>query len=239
MTIGMSQGSSGTPAAAPVVVMPETLDSMLGPVGRFPSANLLPPGIVNRRRVRAAKKRALLMLAGVLVLLILVVLFIGMQQRSADAAKADAQARVDQALILKQKYAYVPAVYQAVTTARTDLATAMGQEVQVSRLLRGLSAMQPVGLSLLTLDASVGPGGEEAATTTVDVVPGVGVISFQGEAKSMDQVAAWLDRLRLNPDYSAPLLNDVTNSTEGVYSFTASAELTEQALSGRYVEETR
>ncbi len=226
-------------APAPVHLVGEaSLDSMLGS-GGFPSANLLPPAIVVRRKVRAAKRKALLILAGVVGLLLLMVLVTGMQQRSANAAKAQAQVEVDAAVARKQQYAYVPAVYQAVTTARQDLATAMGQEVQVSRLLSGLSALQPPSLSLTTLAATVGPGAEEELSTDQSVIPGAGVVSFQGEAKSMDDVAAWIDRLRDSADYNLPILTDVTNGTEGLYTFSATAELTDQALSGRYVEPTR
>lgn len=212
------------------------LDSMLGN-GAFPSANLLPPGIVARRAVRNAKRRALLTIASVVVLLILMVLMTSMQQRSANAAKADAQARVDAALVLKQRYAYVPSVYSAVTTARQELATAMGQEVQVARLMAGLSALQPPSLSLVTLTSTVGPGTAESSSSQ-DLIVGVGTVSFTGEARSMDDVAAWLDRLRQSEDYQDPVLTGVTTSTDDFLTFSASAQLTEQALSGRFVEAT-
>ena len=115
----------------------------------------------------------------------------------------------------------------------------MGQEVQVSRLLGGLSRMQPTGLSLVTLDAVVGPGEEQAMTTSQTVIPGVGTVAFTGEAKTREDSAAWMDSLRLNADYASPVLTDVTNSTEGLYSFSATAQLTDQALSGRYLEATQ
>jgi Tfp pilus assembly protein PilN len=238
MTLDMSNQQQ-PPVPPPVQVVPEaSLDSMLGS-GGFPSANLLPPAIITRRQVRAAKRKALIIIVGVLGAIIFAVLFTSLQQRSADSAKAQAQTEVDSAIVLKQKYAYVPAVYTAVTTARQELATAMGQEVQVSRLLGGLSALQPPSLSLTTLDASVGPGAQEAMSTDQTVIPGVGTVAFQGEAKSIDDIAAWIDRLRDSADYETPILTDVTNSAEGVYAFTASADLSDQALSGRYVEPTQ
>ncbi|MEI2786069.1 MAG: hypothetical protein V9E82_10285 [Candidatus Nanopelagicales bacterium] len=237
MTVQMP--AQPAPEKQPVQVVPETPLESLFTSGAFPSANLLPPAIRNRRLVHAAKRKALLMLAGVIGLLVLLVAYTGVQQRAANAAKADAQARVDAAMVLKQRYAYVPAAYQAVTTARTDLATAMGQEVQVSRLLGGLSRMQPLELSLVTLDAVVGPGEKQAMTTSQTVIPGVGTVAFTGEAKTMDDIAAWMDSLRLNADYASPVLTDVTNSTEGLYSFSATAQLTDQALSGRYLEATQ
>lgn len=237
MSIDMS--AQPTPADGPQVLAGASLDSMLSG-GGFPSANLLPPAIVSRRQVRAAKRKALLVLASVLSLIVLLWLFTAYQQRVADAAKAQAQQEVDVAMAQKQKYAYVPAVYQAVTTARQELALAMGQEVQVSRLLSGLSGMQPVGMSLTALDATVGPGTDtQAVSVDATVIPGTGTVSFQGEAKSMADIAAWIDRLRDSADYDLPVLTDVTTSSEGVFTFTATAELTDQALSGRFVEPTR
>lgn len=216
---------------------PSGIEEVLLSSGGFPTGNLLPRTIVTRRLLRAAKRRALFAVLIVLALMALLFVYVSIEQRNADAAKAEAQARVDAATVAKQRYAYVPAVYQAVTTARQDLATAMGQEVQVSRLMGGLSAMQPPGLSLSTLDASVGPGSEENLSSAQEVIPGVGTVAFEGESASVDLVAAWLDRVRENADYEAPVLDDVVKSTEGIYTFTASAALTDQALSGRYVQE--
>ncbi len=232
MTIDQTRSQAPLVQVAPAA---EGIDSLLG-VGGFPTANLMPPAILARRAVRQAKRRALLAIACAVLLTLLMVLMTSMQQRSANAAKADAQARVDAALVMKQRYAYVPAVYSAVTTAREDLATAMGQEVQVARLMAGLSALQPPSLSLATLTGTVGPGTADAASSQQEVIVGVGLVSFTGEAKSMDDVAAWLDRLRESEDYESPVLTDVTTGTDGLLTFTATAELSDQALSGRFVE---
>ena len=49
----------------------------------------------------------------------------------------------------------------------------------------------------------------------------------------------WIETLRNNPDYQNVILTDVSrDDTNGVYLFTNTAELTDQALSGRYVEPT-
>lgn len=228
------------PENPPILIVPESpLDSMLSAgADQFPYANLLPPAMVKRRAVRAAKRKALLMLGATFALLIVVLLYTGLQQRAADAALAEAQSTLDEATAFKAKFAYVPSVYQAVTTARKELATAMGQEVQVSRLLTGLSAMQPPGLSLSTLQTAVSAGNAEASGRSTEVIPGVGAVTFDGEAKEMDDIAAWLSNVRLSADYSNPMLTDVTNSGDGVYTFSATADLTEQALSGRYLEAT-
>ena len=162
-----------------------------------------------------------------------------MQQRSADRAKAETQARLDVVVAEKQQYAYVPAVYSAVSTAREELATAMGQEIQVTRLLGGLSAMQPPGVSLDTMAVTVGPATDQTLTAGQTVLPGVGEVTFTGESRTMQGIADWLERVRDNADYASPVLNEVTTTQDELYAFDAVAELTDQALSGRYVEATQ
>lgn len=238
MTISPAQvpETSGQPATdVPVVLTGELFDDLVGNAG-FPSANLLPDIIKVRREVAQAKKRALMMVLGVLGLLAMLLGMTIVQQRSADAAKAQAQAELDAALAQKQKYSYVPAVYLAVSSAREELATAMGQEVQVSRLMGGLASLQPADVSLLTWTATVGPATDTELQVDQDVLPGVGSVSITGESRSMEGIAVWLDRVRADADYASPVLNQVGSTTEGIYTFDATAELTDQALSGRYVE---
>ncbi len=223
---------------APAALLPsEPLAGLM--VEAFPSANLFPPSILLARQVRAAKRQALLMVIVVLGIITLMVGFVAMQQRAADRSKAEAQARLDVVVAEKQQYAYVPAVYSAVSTAREDLATAMGQEVQVTRLLGGLAAMQPPGVSLDTMAVTVGPATDQTLTTEQTVLPGVGEVSFVGESRTMQGIADWLERVRDNADYASPVLNEVTTTQDELYGFDTTAELTDQALSGRYVEATQ
>jgi hypothetical protein len=64
-------------------------------------------------------------------------------------------------------------------------------------------------------------------------------VAFSGEARAFTDVSAWIDTLRSQPDYANVILTDVSRDSEaGTYTFSNTAELTDQALSGRYVEET-
>lgn len=235
MTISPAPVPETNVAEPPVVLTGDLFDDLVGNTG-FPSANLLPNIIKVRREVAHAKKRALLMVLAVLGLMVAMIGLTSVQQRSADAAKAQAQAQLDAALAQKQRYSYVPAVYLAVSNARAELANAMGQEVQVSRLMEGLASLQPADVSLLTWTATVGPATDSELQADQDVLPGVGAVTITGEARSMEGIAVWLDRIRANPDYASPVLNQVGSTAEGIYTFDASAELTDQALSGRFVE---
>lgn len=223
----------------PAAVLPDDMFDGLLAGGQFPSANLLPEAIKARREVARAKHKALLMVTVVLGLLMALFMLTVVQQNSADAAKAQAQEAMDAALLQKQKYSYVPAVYLAVSNARQELASAMGQEVQVSRLMSGMVALQPQGVSLVSWDAVVVPGAETELQPDQTVVPGTGSVRFTGESTSMEGIAAWLDRVRSDPNYADPVLDKVSTSPDGLYAFEASAQLTQQALSRRYAEETK
>lgn len=222
-----------------VAVVPEGLTALMTPGGAFPSANLLPPSVILGREVRAAKRLALLIIVAVLAAVALFVVTLSMQQSAADAQKAQAQQALDAALVQKAEYAYVPAAYQAVAAARQELATAMGEEVQVSRLLSGLSALQPPGVSLESMSASVTPASDQTLDAQQTVLPGIGEVAFTGESATMDGIASWLERVRNSPDYSSPVLGEVSNGEGDIYTFQASGSLTEQAMSGRFVEETK
>lgn len=232
----MTVTDAPVPQAEQQVLVPGLVDSSADR-GTFPFANLLPDAIRLRREVSHAKRRALMMVLGVLGLLALLVLVTMVQQNSANAARDSAQAQLDEALVQKQRYSYVPAVYLAVSSAREELAAAMGQEVQVSRLMSSLASLQPSGVSLQTWNVTVGAGEADGALPdNQEVLPGVGTAVFTGEAKSMEDIATWLERVRISDDYSSPVLNQVGTTTDGIFSFDAGADLTEQALSGRFVE---
>lgn len=223
-------------ASQPQVLVPGLGEEVVDR-GEFPYANLLPEAIRVRREVAKAKGRALKLVLAVFGLLVMLFLLTMVQQNSANAARDDAQAQLDAALTQKQRYSYVPAVYLAVSNAREELASAMGQEVQVSRLMNTLASLQPPGVSLQTWNVTVGAAQADAALAAdQDVLPGVGTATFTGEARAMEDIATWLERVKVSDDYASPVLNLVGTTTDGIFSFDASADLTEQALSGRYVE---
>ena len=135
----------------------------------------------------------------------------------------------------------MPAVYAAVDAARAELSQAMGNEVQVARLVSQLAAILPPDVALTQVSMTIGEpektGTGTAASTSQTTEPLVGTVTFSGEARSFNDVSAWIDTLRNNPDYENVILTDVSrDTTAGVYVFTNTAELTDQALSGRFVE---
>ena len=207
----------------------------------FPVPDLIPPSILVRRAVRKAKRMVAIAMIGVLSLLALLFVVGRVQLASANAELATAQQRLRNAEAEKAKYSEVPAVYAAVDAARAELTQAMGNEVQVARLVSQLAAILPPDVALTQVSMTIGEpdksGTGTAASTTQTTEPLVGTVTFSGEARSFNDVSAWIDTLRNDPDYENVILTDVSrDTTADVYVFTNTAELTDQALSGRFVE---
>jgi Tfp pilus assembly protein PilN len=230
------------PSGEAVNVVPqEGLNLLLGKQ-TFPVPELIPPSIVRRRAVGAAKRRVGLAVVGLVGLLLLLLGLGRMQLSQANAQLSTAQENLRAAEAAKAQYDNVPTVYAAVDAARAELSQAMGNEVQVARIITELAQIIPLDVSLTTV--SLVAGGEEEQGTGISaqeaIEPLTGSMSFAGEARTFDDVSVWIETLRGQPDYQNVILTEVSRDlTSGIYTFSNTAELTEQALSGRYVEETQ
>jgi Tfp pilus assembly protein PilN len=231
------------PSGEAVNVVPpqEGLNLLLGKQ-TFPVPELIPPSIVRRRAVGAAKRRVGLAVIGLVGLLLLLLGLGRMQLSQANAQLSTAQENLRAAEAAKAQYDNVPTVYAAVDAARAELSQAMGNEVQVARIITELAQIIPLDVSLTTV--SLVAGGEEEQGTGISaqeaIEPLTGSMSFAGEARTFDDVSVWIETLRGQPDYQNVILTEVSRDlTSGIYTFSNTAELTEQALSGRYVEETQ
>jgi len=208
----------------------------------FPLPDLMPPAIVLRRAVGQSKR--VVAIVGLTLLGVLALLFLvgRMELASANSQLSASQQALRNAEADKAQYADVPAVYAAVDAARSELAQAMGNEVQVARLITQLAAITPANVSLTQVNMVIGDqeaGTGTTATPSTDQTADlpVGTVTFAGEAASFNDVSAWIDVLRATPDYQNVILTEVSrDSTNGVYTFSNTAELTDQALSGRYVD---
>lgn len=204
----------------------------------FPTPSLMPPVVKRRRAVATARRRTGLAL---MVLLLVLGVWYGLAQMQLSTAKTNltvAQAELRDAERARDQYKDVPAVYSAVRAARSELAQAMGNEVQVARLVTDLSAIIPRNVSLQSVSLVTGESDEPTSTAVATEEVAIATVTFAGEAVSFDDVSAWIDVLRSQPDYTNVILTEVSrDSSTGTYTFTSSAELTDQTLSGRFVEE--
>jgi len=217
----------------------------VNPGAVLPRVNLIPATIYERAKVGRARTVAAGLVAGACVLT-------GGLWVMAHGSVATAQSRVDQAnsqnaTLRSQaaKYAAVPAVQSQLNAAQLQLANAMATDVRFSYLMNDLSLTIPHTVALTQLTISTGQpgatGGTVASTATSGpLASGIGSITFQGTATSINAVADWLDKgLANSPAYANPFVTNVGSSpaapgaTPNVI-FSSSLILTPSAYSHRF-----
>lgn len=216
----------------------------------FPRVNLMPEVVAAEARVH----RARLVLVGATVASVLVVVglylvgsgAVSQSQDRLDTATAQGASLASEAA----KYADVPKVQAQVAAARTQQYQAMGAEVRWSFLLNSLALTIPSGTSLTsfvgtivnqTPAASSAPGAtaDPAQSGVLSVLghPGVGTITYQGEALGYANVAMLLDSQAKQKTLVDPYVSSVTATTttgsKGL-TFSSTATITAAALSHRY-----
>jgi Tfp pilus assembly protein PilN len=238
------------PAGADVLV--EELPS--APVTVLAAVNLLPGTYARRAAVKRAK-----VFAAVCVLLALLVSALAylVAHQKEVAAQAELEAATAERAALQAeaaKYSDVPRVFATVAAAEKQLELAMGNEVRWSFFLNDLALTMPSGVALDTLSlTSPGPGAPAQATAPASAatagsgngssgagVPGIGTMSVAARALTYNTVANWLDSLAKLPTLSDPYVGSISAATEEgtkIVTYTSTANVTPEALSGRYVAE--
>jgi Tfp pilus assembly protein PilN len=212
----------------------------------FPRVNLMPEVVAAEARAHRAKMLLVVgTVASVAVVGGLYLMAAGTVAESQDRLDA-AQATSARLATEKAKYSDVPKVEAEVAGAVAQQYTALGGEVRWSFLLNNLALTLPAGTSLVSLNGSVSElpldtsGAAGAGGTPVQSVmsnPGIGTISYQGEAAGYAQVANFLDSQSKQKTLIDPYLSSVTaptDVTQKAMSFASSATVTAQALSHRY-----
>ncbi|MFN8167187.1 MAG: PilN domain-containing protein [Candidatus Nanopelagicales bacterium] len=236
------------PAAQPVAAAPRP-----APIAAFPRVNLIPDEIAQEARVRQAK----LVLAGAVAASIVAAagLYV-MAAGEVSAAQTDLDAQTARSAALAAevtRYADVPKVKADLASAQQQQALALGGEVRWSFVLNNLALTIPQGTSLTSLKGSINgtQPTEGAATgpTTGGVVsvlgqPGIGSITFEGEAYDNAKVASFLEAITRNNGALDPFATQATkdggsnedsgSSGRSIVRFTASTTLGAKALSHRY-----
>jgi len=221
----------------------------------FPRVNLMPDVVAAEARVH----RAQMMLVGAAVASVAVVgaLYLvtaGSVSESQDRLDA-AQATTAQLSSEQAKYADVPQVQAQVAAAAAQQNSALGGEVRWSVLLNNLALTLPAGTSLVSFNGTVSPtptavtpAGAVGATTAAGSAtgtaftsvlgnPGIGTISYAGEAAGYQQVANFLTSQAKQKQLLDPYVNSATASTDPTtkaLAFTSTATVTAAALSHRY-----
>jgi Tfp pilus assembly protein PilN len=205
---------------------------------RMPRVNLLPPEILQGRKLRRTKS----LLAGSLVV---VVAAIGVGYVSQVDAKNSAQDELTQTqaegarLQAEQaKYADVPKTIAAIDAAEASRELAMSQDVEWYRTLTNFSLALPQNVWFESLSLQLAGSADAAAAPAASgTAAGIGVLTVEGHAKSHPDVATWLDVLARQPGMADAYFSQSTRTKVGstpVVDFSSTATITDEALSHRY-----
>ncbi len=211
------------------------------PFPGFVRVNLLPESIRERARVRRAKRIVALLI--LMVLLALAGLWYQAQRDIAAAQEQLTAAELRQTQLQGElgQYAEVPIVFATASKGQEALSAAMSAEVRWAFLLNQLSFATPAGVTLNTVQGNLAEGGPTQSSPggVLPPVESVGTMTFAGSGSSFSEVAAWLDSLQTLKDYTYPFLTnsskgETTTPGQGAIAWESTADLSSNALSGRY-----
>lgn len=203
---------------------------------RVVRVNLLPAGFDKPR-----KDRRLRVALGAGVLAVVGVVGVGYSITLDHVGEADdrlsaAQARTAELQAAQVPYAEVPKVLAEVKAAQDVKAQVSQPDVTYYALLDRLAAVTPADLSMTTVSFTSGQAaGAAAATapaaTSAGQSTGPGTVTFSGKTMSVDTVAQWMDNVATVRGLADPQVGNATRGDDGVVTFSATAKLTDDALS--------
>ncbi len=214
---------------------------VLGTPFVLPQVNLLPPEIFERRRfrrVQAGLAGSVVVAAGVVgVLFLSAAGAVTTAQQQVDTAGSQRQALQSQVSALRD----VTATYRRAADAQALLVTALGSEVRYSELLNHVARALPdeVWVKSATFSPGGAPHGATVGSPTATAAGPLGTVTFIGVAYTHTNVATWLDDLAGVKGLTDVRLTTSAESQIGartVVSWTATADLSPDALSGRYTK---
>lgn len=227
-TPGLSQGE-GRPNLAALGAPPR------------PQVNLLPPEIASKRALGRVK--GWLFISILVVVLVLGVGYVlaamGRTQAADDLADTEAEA---QRLMQEQtQYAEVPEVKAQITNHIEARLLATATEVLWPQYFRAIQAVLPEGVSITQMQTEMpGPGVATASSGSPLDMPNVGAVSFTAQAKSLPDMASWMDGLNSIEGFGSATYSTATLAdNEGVvtYEITVQVRVDERVYANRFAED--
>ena len=204
--------------------------------GVRPGVNLVPPEILVAERVRKIQLGAGGGVAA--ALLVVVALYVASLAwvSSANSELASANQAKDTIASKTAKLGGVTAAYAKAQAAVGALSTAMGDEVLYSDMYQRVKAAIPGGVKVTTITFGLTPTAPRPELGSTPSVVGVSTVTLAAVAPSHDAAAAWLDALYKNTLFTDVQYTGTIETAGRPVSLTITMQLTQEALSGRYVQ---
>lgn len=199
------------------------------------AADLTPPELINSRELKTLRK----WLGVGLVLLLLACAggYVAAAQRhsAATAAMDKVQAQTFQLQAGVRKYSGLTQLQGTVTQVQTQIATLMGGDVDLAKLMDRLRSALPASMTIASETITISPAGAGAAPAGAgtSALATIATVTISGSGRSLDNLATYVDNLTAIPGVVD--VNPTTNVTDGkVAQYTLSLNLTSALLSHRF-----
>jgi Tfp pilus assembly protein PilN len=170
------------------------------------SADLMPPEVLGERQIKVLRRRILFAVAVVALLCVLGYVYAAVQRHEASNRLADVEAQTSQLQAKQSKYANVTRIQGSVAEAKREIAGLMSQDVDLAALIDQLRVQLPTGMTIgqleITMDSTKDSvaAAASAGTGAVDLDASgrrhIGIVKVAGTARTLSDVAAYLDRLK-------------------------------------------
>ncbi len=199
---GLTLSTRGKPAptGAEVVAPVEQRTLWATMPGWCTAADLIPPELVNARRLKVLRNW---MAAGVVVLLVVCAggrYLAGRENSSAAAELASIQDRTLQLQQQGRSYNGVVAIQGAVTLVHTQVAQVMVGDVDLVALMGHLQSSLPKTMtinqeSIVISTTGVADSAATAGGLDTSGLPRIGTVTLSGTGKTLDDLSDYIDRL--------------------------------------------
>jgi hypothetical protein len=205
-------------------------------------ANLIPPEVLQARRVRAIRKLVAYALCVLVLLAALGYSYAFYRNQEAADTLAAEQGRTSQLLAEQKRYADVTLLQGSVAGVQTELTKLLARDVDMSALTASILRQLPAGASVSQLAVTMAATAGRPATTNVSAGAGsldtsgrthIGLVTLTGQASRVADVSTLVDRLSALPGFLDPYPTSNTTNDKGTL-FTIQFAIDDRLLSHRY-----
>lgn len=209
-------------------------------------ANLIPPEVLQARRVRAVRKLVAYLLCVLVLLAGIGYGFAFYRSQQAAETLAAEQSRTSQLLVQQKRYADVTLLQTSVAGVRTELSQLLETDVDVAALIATVLKQLPAGATVSQLAVTMSPpAGQQAkvnpasGTGSLDTSgrAHIGLMTVTGQALRVSDVATLVDRLGALPGFIDPYPTSNTTNDKGTL-FTVQFTINDRLFSHRYDVQT-
>ena len=210
-------------------------------IGGEPRVHLLPVDVVERKKLRALKRK-LLTYGAIVVLLVFAAYGIAtFALTTAQNQLASAQSNTAALIVQQAKYGQVTKLNTDIDSIKAAQVSTTTQEILWAPLIQSLEATLPSDAALSGITASIDqPLGTSTSTSTTPATssvplegPRIATITVE-VTMAQSEVPGWIDRLPNLKGYVDAEVASVTQSGTGNYAVSATIHLNSSAVSDRF-----